>query len=553
MLVRALARFPDIGADETRRIRPAPSIVDYRVRAKLVVAPDARIGLYAAATHAVVDIPDCRVLVPAVRDVVATIRQQAADPPTGTAAFFDALVAIDVRETIDDGAPAVLVTLVLDAAREVPPEQTAAAAQALRRSAPAIVGVAVSRRPARSSQLLGTDHRLVAGAARVPDRIGEVRHVATHGAFVQTHRAQAAALHAEILRLLDDALGGLDGQRGVDLYAGSGAIGLALARAGAAMTLVESFPAAADAAREAAAWLPRGRVEVVTGDATRVARTLAPGTDLAIVNPPRRGLAPGAREALAALAPRAAVYVSCNPDTLARDLDHLARRGLRVRAVQPFDMIPLTEEVETLVLLAPAPPPPLHVLYEDETLIVVDKPPHDALDRLLGRVRGLPGWQDAIAYGEPAPGASGACVFTRAGAGLAGRRLYLVGARGIAPAKGVVNRPVRGASARTRYRRLAVVHGHSVLRVEAEPGRPEQIPLHLAGIGHPVLGDGRFGHAATNRHLAERHGIDRPVLHCGRVELDHPMTGQRLVVDSPPAGDLLAFLGPGNASLPTLS
>lgn len=553
-LAGALSRFADIGADEPRSIRPAPSIIDYRVRAKLAVSRT-RIGLYAASTHDVVDIPHCLVLAPAIRDVVATIRQQAAHPPAESAAVFDALVALDVREVMDEHA-SVLVTLVLDASCELSRAQIGSAAQAIQRAAPVVVGVTISRRKAGSAQLLGTGHEAVAGVARAPDRIGAVRHFATPGAFVQTHRAQAAALHAELVRLLRESLGDLANKRGIDLYAGSGAIGLALAHAGLSMRLVESFPPAADAAREAAKWLPPGRVEVVTGDASRVAQQLVRAgdkPDVVVVNPPRRGLSPLAREAVAAAAPRAAAYVSCNPETLARDLDHLARLGLRTSVVQPFDMIPLTEEIETLALLVPGPAPALRVLFEDASLLVIDKPPHEPAVRLLQRVRARPGWERAVALYDLDPGASGAAAFSKVGDDAVAKRLWIVGARGIAPAKGVVNRPLRGAAARTRYRRLSVVHGHSVLRVEAEPGRPQQIQRHLAGIGHPVLGDAQVGHAATNRHLAERHGIDRTVLHCGRVELDHPATGRRLIVDSPLAGDLLTFLERGDASLPALS
>lgn len=549
-----LARYADIATSDVAPVRDAPSIVDYRVRAKLAVAPGARIGLYAAGTHDVVDIPECRVLSPALRDVAGTIRRQAGDPPADARPLYAALLAVDLREALDDGKLAILVTLVLDRDCDVSSEAARAAAVAIVRDAPAVVCVATSRRAVRSAQLLGTDHELVLGVGCAPDRIGAVRHLATPGAFVQTHRAQAAALHAELLELVRGALGDLQGKRGLDLYAGSGAIGLALAHAGVSMTLVEAFPPAADAARRASAWLPSGRVAVVAGDAARVATELAKRgapPDVVVVNPPRRGLAPGMREALGRLAPRAVAYVSCNPATLARDLDHLARLGLGASVIRPFDMIPLTDEVETLAILKPATLPPLRVLHEDTTIIVVDKVAHEAPSRLLQRVRGLPGWEAAVALGDLDATASGACVFARDGTGPAVRRIFFAGVRGHL-GKGVVNRPDRGAPARTRYRRLAVVDGHTLVRVEALPGGPGQIQRHLAGIGHPVLGDARAGHPPTNRHLAERHGLDRSLLHCGRVELDHPATG-RLVVDSPLAGDLVAFLARVGASPPALS
>ena len=80
-------------------------------------------------------------------------------------------------------------------------------------------------------------------------------------------------------------------------------------------------------------------------------------------------------------------------------------------------------------------------------------------------------------------------------------------------------------------------------------GRTHQIRRHLAAIGHPVLGDDRYGHAPTNRFFEEKNALDRTFLHCVRLEFEHPTTGQRLIVEAPMPGDLRAVLertsGPG--------
>jgi 23S rRNA-/tRNA-specific pseudouridylate synthase len=64
-----------------------------------------------------------------------------------------------------------------------------------------------------------------------------------------------------------------------------------------------------------------------------------------------------------------------------------------------------------------------------------------------------------------------------------------------------------------------VIGGHSLVRVQIETGRTHQIRRHFAGIGHPVIGDGRYGDRATVTHFALRHGLDRPFLHCARIAL----------------------------------
>ena len=73
--------------------------------------------------------------------------------------------------------------------------------------------------------------------------------------------------------------------------------------------------------------------------------------DLIVLNPPRKGVQPEAMEAMLAVNAPKLIYVSCNPDSLARDLDKLLRRHYRVRRLQPFDMFPQTEQVETVVSL----------------------------------------------------------------------------------------------------------------------------------------------------------------------------------------------------------
>ncbi len=81
------------------------------------------------------------------------------------------------------------------------------------------------------------------------------------------------------------------------------------------------------------------------------ARRDFPQVDLVVVNPPRKGLQPDAMNALLALLPLRIIYVSCEPATLARDLDKLAGAHYRVASVQPFDMFPQTENVETAALV----------------------------------------------------------------------------------------------------------------------------------------------------------------------------------------------------------
>jgi 23S rRNA (uracil1939-C5)-methyltransferase len=390
---------------------------------------------------------------------------------------------------------------------------------------------------------------------------------------VQAHRGQAARVHA----LLADAVGVplararageklASGPRVLDLYAGSGSIGLALAAAGASVVLVESFAPASGQSAEAAR--AQGLdVEAVCGDAAETLRGYAERGerfDAVVVNPPRRGTSPRARESIARLGAETIVYVACDPETLARDLAHLTRLGYRTASLQPLDMIPLTEEVETVAVLRRGAVPSPAVVYEDEDVLVVDKAPYEPTlpqgeyaGSLLARVRGIRRAEEAVAVHRVDVGTSGLVVFARREevaarwqkALVEARAIHIAAVRGITPIKGKIPRGERVdgkvAPTATRYRRVAKAGGHSVLRVVAEPidvRRAPPIRQHLASIGHAVLGDERHGHAPTNRYFAEKCGLDRTFLHCARLELVHPDSGAPLIVEAPLPGDLLAVL-----------
>jgi 23S rRNA (uracil1939-C5)-methyltransferase len=330
------------------------------------------------------------------------------------------------------------------------------------------------------------------------------------------------------------------------------------------VTLVESYPPSAGLALRAAQ-AQQLAVEVVTGDVASITRALAGAGakfDVALANPPRRGLSPAAREALASLGPPAIVYVACDLDNLSRDLDHLARLGYRLELAKLLDMLPLTEEIEVVALLRRAPPPPPIILHQEPDFLVVEKCAHEPCGpqaeyptSLSGRFPPELGSDDWIPLLDLEPSTSGVCLFARGMEALerwstamrhTGRLVYLAAVRGVTPAKGAITRELRGGPmgepSRTRYRRLAIGGGHSVLRVVPEAPRSHQIRRHLASIGHPVLGDARYGHAPTNRYFEEKHGLDRSFLHLVRVEIQHPRTGQRLLLEAPLTADLRAAL-----------
>jgi 23S rRNA (uracil1939-C5)-methyltransferase len=185
-----------------------------------------------------------------------------------------------------------------------------------------------------------------------------------HGGRLRTvidRRASPSAVAAfrqvnpEVAALLLDAVQGRvmahTPSHCIDAYSGEGELADRLARAGVSVTAIE-LDAAASAI--ATARLPNGARAVTALVEDALPQALP--ADVVVVNPPRSGVDARVTSTLAAAAPppRAIVYVSCNPATLARDISRLP--GWRVAHLQPFDMFPQTAHVETLCELVPEAP-----------------------------------------------------------------------------------------------------------------------------------------------------------------------------------------------------
>ena len=166
--------------------------------------------------------------------------------------------------------------------------------------------------------------------------------------FFQVNIEQAGKL----AELAIDVLGLSGHETVVDAYAGVGAFSALLAPYAARIIGIEESTAAIADAEENAAGLPN--VEFITGKVEDTLPALNVVPDAVVLDPSRSGCQPSVLETLLKLAPPRIAYVSCNPQTLARDLAVLARR-YRVESVQPVDMFPQTHHVECLASLSLKP------------------------------------------------------------------------------------------------------------------------------------------------------------------------------------------------------
>jgi 23S rRNA (uracil1939-C5)-methyltransferase len=223
-------------------------------------------------------------------------------------------------------------------------------AERLARRVPATASVVLNVNAKKASVAVGTEEHLLLGRDHIRESLGGLAFQVSAGSFFQTNTAQAERLFAVVAEAC--ALDG--GETVMDLYSGTGAISLLLARRARWVYGIEVAAAAvADAVRNAR---QNGidNCTFVAGEVRHALPTLMRDgvrADVVVADPPRAGFHPKALLALAALGPARLVYVSCNPATLARDLADLVRQGYRLEWVQPVDMFPQTPHIEAVARL----------------------------------------------------------------------------------------------------------------------------------------------------------------------------------------------------------
>lgn len=306
-------------------------------------------GIYAAGTHRVVPVASCLLHHPALDEAVEAVRRAARlcryepyQEDRGTGLVRHVLV----RHSRATGR--VLVALVT--AAPVLPGARAFVSK-VRELCPQVETIVQNINPRRSSAVLGPREKVLWGRGYIEDTLCGVRFRLGASSFYQINPEQTEVLYRTAL---DGA--GLDGtQTVVDAYCGVGTIGLAAAGRARRVLGVEFNPSAARCAAQNARANGAGNARFLCADATAYLQGMAARgerADVVFLDPPRAGSTPEFLGAVDRMGPERIVYISCNPETQRRDLRLLAGRGWKARLLQPVDLFPHTEHVETVVLLS---------------------------------------------------------------------------------------------------------------------------------------------------------------------------------------------------------
>ena len=341
-----------LGGEELERmpILSAPTCLGYRNKAQYPVASkNGRVyaGFFRAGTHQVVENARCLILpeeTDRVKDTVIDYANRfhvsAYDETTGKGL----LRHIYVRRGALSGQ--ILVCLVVNGETLPKPGALIDGLKTI----PGFTTLVLSVNTKQGNAVLGDRFVTLYGPGYIEDTLCGLNFRLSPRSFYQVNHHQAQRLY----RAAIEQAGITKNDLVLDLYCGVGTITLAMASAAGRVIGVEVIPQAVEDARDNARRNGIENAEFFCGDAGQAALALEEQgvrPDVAVLDPPRKGLNADTIEALARMAPRRIVYVSCDPATLARDVALLKEKGFALRTAQAADLFPRCSHVETVVLL----------------------------------------------------------------------------------------------------------------------------------------------------------------------------------------------------------
>ncbi len=345
LLIR-IGKVPTPPVQPTQGMPAGSDVWRYRTVAQFAVGLDGAIGFRKVASHDVLDMQECPIVHPLLDEIYRGMRswllqrwgeqvgqhverftvRVAASPATPDAA--QALLSVEARPAADLG--------------EVGGPQ--GLAETLMAAIPGLAGVVIVG-------LAGGRGRVIVGQDHVIEQVLGHQFRISAGSFFQVNATQTPAL-------VQRAIGVFHPRRTetiLDGYSGVGLFSVFLAERAARVVAVESQPSAVADARVSSTLNNLSNLNVLEGVLERVLGQLQHQNerfDAVLVDPPRAGCHPRALSTMAAMGPRALVYVSCDPSTLARDIALFTSSGAyRLAAVQPVDMFPQTAHIESVSLL----------------------------------------------------------------------------------------------------------------------------------------------------------------------------------------------------------
>lgn len=341
---------------EFEPIIKADKIYGYRNKAQFPVkinGEEIKIGFFAKHSHRVIDCPGCllqpnefEIILGAFTDYIRNFGISSYDEES----HKGLLRHIYIRKGTASGE--IMVCPVING-DSLPAEGTLV--KMLTDACPDIKSVIINTNTDNTNVILGKKCRTLYGREYITDILCGLKFRLSPLSFYQVNRDQAEKLY----RKAADYAQLTGNETLLDLYCGTGTIGLTMADKVKALIGVEIVEQAIEDARINARENGVSNARFICSDAAQAAETLASEgihPDVIILDPPRKGCAPALINTVAQMNPERIVYVSCDPATLARDCKRFDEQGYKAVKATPADLFPRTGHVETVVLLSQQKP-----------------------------------------------------------------------------------------------------------------------------------------------------------------------------------------------------
>ena len=349
-VIRLLGKLHRVG-----EIVPSPRPMHYRnkVQAAFGRTRGGEIisGVYQSSTHHIVKTDACSIEDELADAIIVFIRQLVKS--FGLTVYDERIGRGFLRHVLIKRAFATgEVMVVLVTGTQVFPSKNAFCAR-LREQFPQITTILLNVNDRYTSLVLGERETVLYGPGYITDVLCGLRFRISSKSFYQINRDCAELMFTQALESV-----GLTGREIViDAYSGVGTIGLIAAGKAKRVISVELNRDAVKDARVNAKLNGITNVDFYCADASDFLAEMAAENetaDLVIMDPPRAGSTVRFMKSVVKLAPEKVLYISCNPETLARDLTFFTKNGYKIRMIRPYDMFPFTEHVESVILISRA-------------------------------------------------------------------------------------------------------------------------------------------------------------------------------------------------------
>ena len=308
-------------------------------------------GTYEAKTHRVVPVENSLIedkksqeIIRTIRGLLKSFKIKTYDEDTGYGLFRHVLI----RRGFKSGE--IMVVLVLGS--PILPSSNNFV-KALRKEHPEITTVVQNINMKDTSMVIGDRNQVIYGKGYIEDILCGKRFRISPGSFYQVNPEQTEVLYGKAIKYADLK----KKETVIDAYCGIGTIGIAASDRAKKVIGVELNEAAVHDARVNVRMNKIQNVDIYSNDAGRFMMDVAEegdSIDVVFMDPPRSGSTEEFMSSVITLGPKRVVYISCGPESLARDLKYMTKHGYQVIRMTPVDMFPLTRGVETVVLLTRA-------------------------------------------------------------------------------------------------------------------------------------------------------------------------------------------------------